>query len=76
MAQLTQEDLHTALKYHFSYDKFRPFQVEAIQACLSGRDSLLILPTGACNSRADMVMRCAGSAAFSQNHTTATSSPW
>jgi superfamily II DNA helicase RecQ len=47
MAQLTQEDLQTALKYHFSYDKFRPFQVEAIQACLAGRDSLLILPTGA-----------------------------
>jgi Lhr-like helicase len=44
--EYTQEELCKALKYHFSYDKFRPFQLDAIHATLAGRDSLLILPTG------------------------------
>jgi hypothetical protein len=42
----TQKELCTALKYHFNYDMFRPFQLDAIHATLAGRDSLLILPTG------------------------------
>jgi superfamily II DNA helicase RecQ len=44
--QFGEEELCGALKYHFQHDTFRPFQLEAIQATLSGRDSLLILPTG------------------------------
>lgn len=47
MRQYTQGELFKALKYHFGHDKFRPFQLDAIQAALAGRDSLLILPTGA-----------------------------
>jgi len=47
MRQYTQEELIKALKYHFGHEEFRPFQLDAIQATLAGRDSLLILPTGA-----------------------------
>jgi superfamily II DNA helicase RecQ len=46
MAQYTEQELCTALKYHFGHELFRPFQLDAVQATLSGRDSLLILPTG------------------------------
>lgn len=49
--EFTQEELCKALKYHFSYDKFRPFQLDAIHATLAGRDSLVILPTGNVCSR-------------------------
>ena len=44
---VTTEQLLAALKYHFNHEVFRPNQQEAIHATLSGRDSLLILPTGA-----------------------------
>ena len=39
--------LETKLKTHFGYNEFRPFQREIVEASLSGRDVLAILPTGA-----------------------------
>lgn len=47
MKEFTKEELCKVLKYSFGHDEFRPLQLEAVQATLSGRDSLLILPTGA-----------------------------
>lgn len=47
MKEFTKEDLCKALKFNFGHDEFRPMQLDAVQATLSGRDSLLILPTGA-----------------------------
>lgn len=40
------EALLTALQTHFGHDSFRPHQCDAVTATLSGRDSLLVLPTG------------------------------
>jgi ATP-dependent DNA helicase RecQ len=34
------------LKTYFGYDQFRPFQLEAIEQCLSGKDVMLVMPTG------------------------------
>lgn len=34
------------LKFNFGFDAFRPLQLEAIEATLAGRDTLLLLPTG------------------------------
>ncbi len=34
------------LKQHFGHETFRPFQEEAVDAILGGRDLLMILPTG------------------------------
>ncbi|MDE2293655.1 MAG: RecQ family ATP-dependent DNA helicase [Elusimicrobia bacterium] len=35
-----------ALRRHWGYDSFRPLQSEAVEAVLSGRDALVVLPTG------------------------------
>jgi ATP-dependent DNA helicase RecQ len=35
-----------ALRTHFGFDGFRPGQAEAVQAALSGRDTLVVMPTG------------------------------
>ncbi len=40
-------DIHAALKQYYGYDSFRPGQQEAIDAVLSGRDALCVMPTGA-----------------------------
>ena len=34
------------LKKHFGYDSFRPLQGEVVEHCLSGRDALVLMPTG------------------------------
>lgn len=39
-------DLHAALKEHFGFEDFRPGQLELIQAAISGRDALGVMPTG------------------------------
>ena len=39
-------DLHDALRQHFGYPAFRPGQEEALNAALSGRDTLVVMPTG------------------------------
>ena len=38
---------HDILKKYFGYDSFRPGQESLIEAILSGRDVLGIMPTGA-----------------------------
>jgi hypothetical protein len=43
---VSHEQLLAALKCNFNHEKFRDLQLDAIQATLSGKDSLLILPTG------------------------------
>ena len=40
-------DLQQQLKRVFGYDEFRPHQEEAIRATLEGRDTLVVMPTGA-----------------------------
>ncbi len=34
------------LKKHFGYEQFRPLQTEVIEHCLSGKDALVLMPTG------------------------------
>lgn len=41
------QPLNQALKHYFGYDQFRPHQEPIIQAILSGRDVLAVMPTGA-----------------------------
>ena len=36
-----------ALNEHFGFDSFRPGQEEAVTAALSGRDVMMVMPTGA-----------------------------
>ena len=40
---MTSEEV---LKRYFGYNSFRGLQKEAIQAVLSGRDALVLMPTG------------------------------
>ena len=40
-------DLSHSLHEFFQYDEFRPLQEEAVQAAVSGRDTLVVMPTGA-----------------------------
>lgn len=34
------------LKKHFGYESFRPLQAEVIEYCVSGKDALVLMPTG------------------------------
>ena len=34
------------LRQHWGHEGFRPLQLQALQATLQGKDSLVILPTG------------------------------
>ena len=40
-------DRQTALRQYFGYDSFRPGQEAVVDALLSGRDVLAVMPTGA-----------------------------
>jgi len=40
-------DPREALRAHFGFDDFRPGQAEAVHAALAGRDTLVVMPTGA-----------------------------
>lgn len=42
----TLDDARTVLRERFGYPDFRPPQVRAITAAVSGRDALVVLPTG------------------------------
>ncbi len=46
MARPTMEDARNALRLSFGYDDFRAGQATAIESVLSGRDTLVVLPTG------------------------------
>jgi ATP-dependent DNA helicase RecQ len=43
---LPATDLLPVLERYWGYTSFRPLQLEAMEAILAGRDSLLVLPTG------------------------------
>ncbi len=40
------DDLLTVIARHWGYKSLRPLQEQAMRACLDGRDSLVVLPTG------------------------------
>jgi len=40
------EKARSVLKEVFGYDQFRPLQAEIIQAVLSQKDTLVVMPTG------------------------------
>ena len=40
------KDLHSVILHHWGIDRLRPLQEPAMRAVLSGRDSLVVLPTG------------------------------
>jgi ATP-dependent DNA helicase RecQ len=42
----TVEDLKKVIERHWGFRSFRPLQERAMQAVLSGRDSVVVLPTG------------------------------
>ena len=42
-----QASATSALERHFGYQRFRPGQAEAVNAVLAGRDTLVVMPTGA-----------------------------
>src|SRR2546429_5996104 len=46
MVTHTLDDARAALKEHFGYAAFRPGQEAAVESVLSGRDTLVVLPTG------------------------------
>ncbi|MDO8500366.1 MAG: ATP-dependent DNA helicase RecQ [Gemmatimonadaceae bacterium] len=46
MPRPTLDDARAALRASFGYDQFRPGQEMAIESVLSGKDTLVVLPTG------------------------------
>ena len=45
-ATATLDKLKSTLRDYFGYSKFRPLQEDIIQTALSGRDSVVLMPTG------------------------------
>ncbi|APD07251.1 DNA helicase [Flavobacteriaceae bacterium UJ101] len=43
---ISESTLLKSLKNHFGFEKFRPNQLQIIQSILSGKDNLVIMPTG------------------------------
>ena len=43
---MNTETLHSALKQHFAYPRFRPGQEAAVTHVLEGQDALVVMPTG------------------------------
>ncbi|MBR2962142.1 MAG: DEAD/DEAH box helicase, partial [Alistipes sp.] len=41
-----EEQLLSALKQYWDYDKFRPMQQQIIESVIEGRDTLALMPTG------------------------------
>lgn len=46
IAETSTDPLLAALKEHWGYESFRPLQREAMEAVVTGRDSVVVLPTG------------------------------
>ncbi|MDR3635362.1 MAG: ATP-dependent DNA helicase [Isosphaeraceae bacterium] len=46
-AQVSPRDLSRKLREHFGFRRFRPGQEQVVQAALDGRDTIVIMPTGA-----------------------------
>jgi len=46
VASPSAEQLREVMRQYWGYDRFRPLQLEAMLATLSGQDSLVVLPTG------------------------------
>jgi RecQ family ATP-dependent DNA helicase len=46
MEALLEAPMLKLLKKHFGYDVFRPLQAEVIAHCVSGKDALVLMPTG------------------------------
>ena len=44
---MSEVDLHAALQQHFNFSAFRPSQQAAIEHVLAGRNTLVVMPTGA-----------------------------
>jgi ATP-dependent DNA helicase RecQ len=42
----THQKAHETLKKYYGYDAFRPMQLEIIEAVLSGKDTVVLMPTG------------------------------
>ena len=47
MATTPEQDLERGLEEHFGLTAFRPGQAEVIQSVLSGRNTVVVMPTGA-----------------------------
>ncbi len=46
VGRVAEETVSSALKRYWGFDTFRPLQQEAMECVLSGRDSVVVLPTG------------------------------